>query len=43
MRRLLAKHPDGLAGFDGDLTPTIAEKAEQNISVLVLEVEESKN
>jgi hypothetical protein len=24
MRRLIAKHPDGLAGFKGDLTPTAA-------------------
>jgi len=22
MRRLIAKHPDGLAGYDGDPTPT---------------------
>jgi len=22
MRRLIAKHPDGLAGFHGDLAPT---------------------
>jgi hypothetical protein len=22
MQRLLAKYPDGLAGFEGDLTPT---------------------
>lgn len=29
MRRLLAKHPDGLAGFEGDLTPTGDHKLEE--------------
>jgi hypothetical protein len=31
MRRLIAKHPDGLAGFEGCLTPTVAEKVEKHI------------
>ena len=31
MRRLIAKHPDGLAGFKGGLTPTVAEKVEEHI------------
>ncbi len=41
MRRLLVKHPDGLAGFDGDLTPTVAEKLEQDISAVTLGLEKS--
>ncbi len=29
MRRLVAKHPDGLAGFEGDLTRTTVGKLDQ--------------
>jgi hypothetical protein len=31
MCRLITKHPDDLAGFEGGLTPTVAEKVEEHI------------
>jgi hypothetical protein len=31
MRRLIAKHPNGLDGFEGDLTPTIAVPEEEHV------------
>jgi hypothetical protein len=31
MRRLIAKHPNGLDGFEGDLTPTVVGTGEDHV------------